>query len=127
MRIIHWLLGAAATAAAGAYLVHRGKQGRHAQDFLEALMQGPVTIHADEPHIGPGRRVEIFRGEAGGRPFSFATQIDASGTKWIFVLDWGDGRYVQRWNSLDGETEHPLQSAYLLLRRHTAGPPGVSN
>lgn len=122
MRILYWLLGAAATAAAGAYVVNRGLQGRIAKDFLDALRRGPVSIHADEPSIiASGLRAESFRGEAAGRPFAFIAKVDVSGTRWTFALDWsGAGRFIQTWNTLSGESEHPLQSAYLLLRRHAS-------
>jgi len=128
MRIIYWLLGAAAVAGA-AYVVSRGKRQGIARDFLEALRQGPVTIHADEPHIiAPGQRAEVFRGEAYGRPFAFVAKVDASGTHWTFLLAWaGAGRFIETWNSLRGGSTHPLQAAYLLLRRQASKPNGAPN
>lgn len=122
MRIILWLLGAVAAVAAAAYVVSRSKRKSIARDFLDALRQGPVVIEVDEPHIvAPGQRAEVFRGEAGGRSFAFVAKIDASGTKWTFALAWsGAGRFLETWSPLSGESEHPLQAAYTILRRHAA-------
>jgi hypothetical protein len=129
MRILYWLLGAAAASAGAAYVVNRGRQGRIAQEFLEALRQGPIKIHADEPSIiAAGLRAEVFRGEIAGRPFSFVARVDATGTRWTFALVWSDaGSFIQSMVGLPGESDHPLQAAYQILRRHTSESNGVSN
>lgn len=129
MRIFYWLLGAAATAAATAYVVRRGRKDRIAKDFLDALRQGPVVIHADQTAIiAPGQRAVIFKGEAGGRAFGFAAKADASSTRWIFALDWvGVGRIAHSWNPISGEPDHPLQTAYLILLRLTTKSRGAPN
>lgn len=132
MRIIYWLLGAAAAAAAAsgtAYIVNRDKKGRKSQDFLEALRQGPVKILAYEPSIiAGGFRAEVFRGEMAGRPFSFVARVDASGTRWTFALVASDGgSFIQAVSSLPGESEHPLLAAYQILRRHSSVPNDTAN
>lgn len=122
MRILYWLLGAAATAAGAAYVASRGKRRSIAKDFLQALQQGPVKILVDEPHIvASGIKAETFRGEACGRAFAFVAKTDASGTRWTFVLAWsGAGQFVESWSPLRDASEHPLREAYALLRRHAS-------
>lgn len=128
MRLLYWLLGAAATAVAGAYVANRRADRILSERFLAALRMGPVTVEAYEPSIpAPGFRAEAFRGRLAGLPYAFVGRTDASGTRWTYALIWGDERLLHAWSPLSGEAEHPLSQAYLLLRRRASKDDGLSN
>ncbi|MEK7545789.1 MAG: hypothetical protein AAB554_01785 [Patescibacteria group bacterium] len=128
MRVFYWLLGAAATAIASAYVADRRVNRRLSERFLAALREGPFVVEAYEPSIpASGFRAEAFRGRVAGSNFAFVGRTDASGTDWTYALIWGDERVILRWNPLSGEAEHPLSQAYLLLRRRASKDDGLSN
>ncbi|HTK60282.1 MAG TPA: hypothetical protein VL283_03710 [Candidatus Baltobacteraceae bacterium] len=128
MRALFWIVGALASVAGGAYLVSRSANRRLSERFLAALREGPIVVEAYEPSIpASGFRAEAFRGKLAGMPFAFVGRTDVSGTKWTYALIWGDSRLLLSWNPLSGEAEHPLQQAYLILRRRASKDDGLSN
>lgn len=128
MRVIFWILGAAAALAGGAVALERRSRRRIADDFLAALRDGRLAFEAYQPAIvGKGTRAELFRGTAAGRPFAFIAQTDASATKWSYALAWGDDRMTASWNPVSGEADHPFSQAYVILRRKATKDDGSAN
>lgn len=97
MRIIYWLIGAAATAAAGAYLLDRQGAGRTAARFQAALGRGSVTVSSIRSSIPePGIRQEAIHGTADGTPFLFISRTGRDGLQWTFTLTWTGDAVVGR-------------------------------
>src|SRR5690349_8122432 len=121
MRAFYWIVGALASAAAGAYLINRRSKRQLSDRFLEALRRGPLAVEAYDPAIvASGVRAKAFRGVVQDMPFEFVGHTDVSGTKWDFRLDWHGSLVFLSWNPLSGEAEHPLKQAYDILRRRSS-------
>lgn len=127
MRALYWILGAFASLAGGALLLDHRSKRRLSDGFFDALRKEPFAVQAYEPSVAGGYRAEAFRGVVGGKPFAFAARTDADGAAWEYALIWGGARIDARWNPLSGEPEHPLQLAYLILRRRASKDDGLSN
>lgn len=128
MRLLYWILGAAASAAAGALVLDRRSKRRLSDAFLAALRGNEIAdLTYEAAIIAPGFRGELFRGRAAGRPFAFVARADASGTRWSYALVWGDAQLGASWNPLSGEADHPFAQAYVLLRRRVSKDDGRAN
>lgn len=128
MRLLFWILGAAAGLAGGAIALERRSKRRVADSFLSALRSGQLVFEAYQPSIvGKGHRAELFRGTAAGRPFAFIAQTDVRAAKWSYALAWGDDRLTASWNPASGEADHPFSQAYVILRRKAAKDGGDAN
>jgi hypothetical protein len=140
MRAFYWIVGALASAAGGAYIIHRRRAHRSAQRrffdaFLAAIRTETVVVETYEPTVASGFRLEAFGGVIGripgdpasGIPFFFAARTEASGTKWTFTIGWRGVQAEVDWNPLSGESEHPLKHAYDILRRSSSKDDGLSN
>lgn len=119
MRVLYWLLGAAAAMIGTALIVDRKKARGFVQEFRAALAKGAVVIDEDDPHIfGAGLRGDIFKGTAAGHPFAFRAVIDASGTRHGYVLAWaGRGMVTGDWNAVKDGDAYGLRELYLELQR----------
>ena len=128
MRALFWILGAVATAAAGAFVLDRRGKRRLAESFLSALHASDLSDLAYEAGIiAPGLRAELFRGRLDGKPFAFVARADASGTHWTYALAWGEVRMGASWNTVSEEADHPFSQAYAYLRRRLRKDDGLSN
>ena len=121
MRLIYWVLGAAATSAA-AVVISRVRKSSVGKEFLEALRSAPGPIKADPPSIvAPGVRAETFRGTVAGRPFLFAAKFESADQRWTFALSWeGADVLIETSKSVSEESGKPLQGVYAYLRRQTS-------
>ncbi|WKZ28918.1 MAG: hypothetical protein QY323_05330 [Patescibacteria group bacterium] len=118
MRILYWILGVAASAAAAAYVAkHRGKKSVIDQ-FIAALETKNVTVFSECDGI-PMRNVreQWFAGVADGVPFHFNARTDRHSTRWVFVLTWKGEPYVERWNVLKRGRARTLAAVHLALKR----------
>jgi len=128
MRALFWIVGAFVSAAGGALILNRRAKKRVMDSFLDALKSERIEVKAYQPSIpAAGFRAEAFKGVVGGKPFVFAAKTDVSGTRWSYALIWSGSRLFASWNPLSGGEEHPLQLAYLILRRRTSKDDGALN
>lgn len=97
MRIVYWLIGAAATAAAGVYLLDRQGGRRTSARFHSALDRGSVavrSVHSSIPE--PGIRQEAIHGVADGTPFLFISRTGRDGLRWTYTLTWTGDAVIGR-------------------------------
>ncbi len=131
MRILHWILGAAATAAATAYVAKRRARTERIDRFISALEARQVTVHsAWDVILSGGMREHLFRGVADGKPFRLHARTTKDGLRWSLFLYHGDGvgeashedatdvrPTVEHWNLLDGDRARSLVAVWLALKR----------
>ena len=92
MRILKWLLAAAAAAAAAAYASDRYSTRRTAARFRAALARDGVTVHSIGSSIpDPGFRQDDIHGQADGVEVLFTAKTDRDGLKWTYTLTWTGG------------------------------------
>ena len=116
------LLLLAVAAAAIAFRSSARRSGRSESDgFLEALLRGAEGLSCESGIQPPGRRVELFRGSALGRPFVFIAWTDAIAARWTYVLDWRDRRLSASWDVRTGRPDPPFRRVHLELRRLSVG------
>lgn len=88
MRLIFWIIGAAATMAGGAAVLSRQRDRRTADDFLAAVRDGRVEEVVDRPGIGPGVRGGVIVGQADGSLFELTMTTDRHGVSRAYRLLW---------------------------------------
>ncbi len=118
MRVLYWVLGAAATAVATAYLSHTRSDKKTVRRFVDALAAGRVIVHSERSSIPEaGVRQLTYRGIADGVEFVFTARTDKIGTRWTFILTWLHEPVLERWDALKSGREYSLAGIHLALKR----------
>ncbi len=118
MRILYWVLGAAAAAMTASYLLHTRSERKTIRRFVDALDSGRVTVRSERSSIPEaGVRQLTYRGLAEDTEFVFTARTDKIGTRWTFILTWLYEPVLERWDALKGERERSLAGIHLALKR----------
>jgi hypothetical protein len=118
MRVLLWILGAAATVTGALYAARR-KERRVADAFLKAVQDGHIDRVHDAPVIGGGFRGGVINGLADGTDFCLVMRTDrADGVIRLYDLAWdGHGSARGTFNPLKDSHVKALAEAYEMLAR----------
>jgi hypothetical protein len=88
VRLIYWILGAAASSIAGAAVLARQRERKIAADFLAAVREGRIEEIVDKPTVDAAGRGGVIVGLADGSAFELTMRADRHGVARAFVLHW---------------------------------------